>query len=397
MLTYKNSHIKYGLITQVVIIGFFLWFLFLSILPKYWLIEQKVGEVNTLLDEYKNIEIKGVPFSSLANVAKRRERAEVIRLTEQLPKETEQAITKSWSSDLTYEVWLKQEKEKAFSEKETISQKFAVLNSILPTLHANEIFEVPEDAITLTSLIKYVEGSVLGKHAIISLSPIGIQSISFTESEILKKYGAQTGAIWYFDIFLEIEWRNSDIEIMIQNIESSGNRGTGAISEELSDEKPPVMSNPLITIESLSLNTNITRENQGDMNQWQIILRFYVRWASTRDIEAVKSAIIEKTSKLQKDIQAMKKQCIDKQNNCSEIFALEVAINDHKKNENAFMATGGNEVTKLNILSQVTNSITTISDKFETYKALNMNIMDFEPLNQNSASGSINTHTGNLQ
>jgi hypothetical protein len=73
------------------------------------------------------------------NVAKRNSKAELIRLAQEYPKDTQTAITKSGKTNMTYEAWMSEEKNTAFASKETVAKKFATINSILPTLHANDL------------------------------------------------------------------------------------------------------------------------------------------------------------------------------------------------------------------------------------------------------------------
>jgi hypothetical protein len=62
---------------------------------------------------------------------------------------------------------------------------------------------------------------------------------------------------------------------MIQAVEASGDSTKD--SADPNAPAPVVMSNPLITIENISLTDNITVANQGEMNEGQVVLRFYVR------------------------------------------------------------------------------------------------------------------------
>ena len=369
MLIYKNTQIKYGLVLQIVSIIALSLFLFMYILPRYTTIGERVDATNALIWEYQSLKEKGIAYGSLVTVWNRTNKTELVRLTQNYAEDVKKAIVKPATIKGEYIKWINSEIEKADATE--IKKKFAFMNSIIPTLHKNELFWEEEEPITLSALISYVEGNILWKFGITSTSPIGIQNITFVSADDPDmKANSTTGTIGYFDILFAIEARNSDIQDMIAFIEKSW-QNTEPSPSDPNTPLPWVMSNALITIETLSLNSVITSQNQGEMNELQMTLRFYVRGASQKDIVAVKDRILSDIKKLSTALKTLQEKCDPAKIPCDELEPIVLAVNSLEKNANTLVSSQGNEVTRLNILSQVTASLSEVEAQFDIFKKVN--------------------------
>lgn len=368
MLVYKNTQIKYGLILQIVSVIALSLFLFFYILPRYTAIGERIDATNALLRESKSLKEKWIPYVSLVSVWNRTNKSELVRLTQNYSEDVKKAIIKPTSVKDDYIKWVNSEIEK--TDATEIKRKFAFMNSIIPTLHKNELFWEEEEPITLSALVRYVEGNILGKYSITSTSPIGIQNITFVSADDPEmKANMETGTIWYFDMLFAIEARNSDIQDMIRFVEKSGN-SVNTLTSDPNAPLPAVMSNALITIENLSLNTYISNKNLDEMNEWQVTLRFYVRGASLKDINALKDKILADIKKLSTSINSLQKTCDPKTVRCDELEPIVLAVNSLEKNANTLVSSQWNEVTRLNILSQVTASLSEVEAQFDIFKKI---------------------------
>lgn len=236
--------------------------------------------------------------------------------------------------------------------------------------------------------MRYVEGNILGKYDVTSLSPIGIQTISYTDSNILKEYGASTGSIGYFDITFDIEGQNTNIEDMVQGIEKLGDPANLGDINDVNAPSPAIMSNPLVTIENLSLNNNITTDNRYEMNAGSMTLRFYVRGASKGDIEAIQAKIKETIATLKTSILNTEKTCNAEVARCEDLKSIESAINEIEKNAESLINVKGNEVAQLNVLSQLSASIDEIQRRLDEFIALNSTTESFTTTTSRTGSTS---------
>jgi hypothetical protein len=69
------------------------------------------------------------------------------------------------------------------------------------------------------------------------------------------------------------------------------------------------MSNPLVTIEEFSLQSNLDKNKLNENNTGRIVLRFFVRGSSTMDIEFLAGTINSKKEKLKSQIDSALKSC----------------------------------------------------------------------------------------
>ncbi len=108
-------------------------------------------------------------------------------------------------------------------------------------------------------------------------------------------------SIGTFVFQIDFKGKNSDISRFIEYVNKSGNpellTSTGRLTE---DKIPAIMSNPLLTIQSFSLQNSIDPNKPNDENSGRATIRFYVRGVSRDDISYLKENIRTRNESLGK-------------------------------------------------------------------------------------------------
>ncbi len=139
MLVYKNAQIKYSLLFEILLVLIFVMLFFFFIMPRYEVLGNQINSTNALITEYHTVESDGITYGNLVTIAKRNNKLQLIALIENYKSDVQKAIVKTGST-ATYEAWLTDAKQISLSEQYLVSRKFAFINSIIPTLHENELF-----------------------------------------------------------------------------------------------------------------------------------------------------------------------------------------------------------------------------------------------------------------
>lgn len=160
-----------------------------------------------------------------------------------------------------------------------------------------------EEYITLKEYIKFIESKFLVTFDIKSNIVLGIQGISYATKSGSTSVGT-------FDLRLDFKASNSNIAKLITYVNESGNPAILTYSGVLADDKVPrILSNPLMTIETLSLENSLDSTRPEAINNGRATIRFYVRGSSKEDITFLKGAITSRQENLQKAIETAKAEC----------------------------------------------------------------------------------------
>ncbi len=150
------------------------------------------------------------------------------------------------------------------------------------------------------------------------------------------------------------------------------NTGNPEILEEFNKNAPipEIMSNPLITLESLSIESPINMSYPNVQNSGRITLRLYVRGSSESDQIFLKEAFQKKQSELQAKINESVKNCTQTTTPCTYADALEKVKNKFdqfsKAADNLMNSGGSTGVKSIYILSQQLESLKSIETEYNT-------------------------------
>ncbi len=292
----QREQLFHTIIWQITTIVFVLVVWWVYIVPQYEILSASISSTNTVIEKYTQTSSKGIPYSELDTVLKwSKWKEELLAIIQSAPKETQKVIEKiGWDP---YLVWLTAAISASNTDKEKLTLKKSRLNSILPTLNpmSNNIVE---DTVSLRKYITFVENSILRQFGIESNVALGIQNIKYG-----KKGSAMPEVIGSFDTEITFTSTNEKIARMIDYINKLGHyevlMDTGSTS---TGGTPAIMSNPLVMIDALSLQTTLDPTKSDEANGGRIVLRFYIRGSSPTDITFLTEAIKKRKEELNKKI-----------------------------------------------------------------------------------------------
>ena len=147
---------------------------------------------------------------------------------------------------------------------------------------------------------------------------------------------------------------------------NSGNPAILSESGVILDETkiPRTMSNPLMTIESLSLQNPLDASNPSAKNTGRVTIRFYVRGSSKDDIVFLKEAIKERENILQKRIEIAITECKKRDILCNNKAKLEAFDAKYKELLRSLGGTRGKDESIYALANEV-NSIKSLEEEFK--------------------------------
>lgn len=168
---------------------------------------------------------------------------------------------------------------RADEEKENIKKEKAKLNSIIPTMSpvSNSI---EENNISLRDYVLFIERDILRKYDFDTNIVIGFQGMNFG-----KKGTDMPESIGTFDIRLDFKASNKNILDFIKYINNTGEPSVLTSSGTNFGTELVPMSNPLITMENLSLTAKLDMNDPNKENSGRATIRFYVRGLSQDDLK----------------------------------------------------------------------------------------------------------------
>jgi hypothetical protein len=358
--TSQKEHLTYtvigqGLILVLVGIGTMQY-----IIPGINKINETQARANTAVEKYNTIFQDGIPLSDLTTILwSMQGKEELLKIINSAQAETETAIKKTGNTD--YQTWLKKVIEDSSSDKDRLIQAKQKLNSILPTLSPiSNNFD--EENITLKQYIRYIEWILIKKYGVDENMTLGLQGITYgdTASNMPKNIGS-------FTLAISFDWTNKTIQDLLNYINDSGNgeilNNTGRLSP---DQIPGIMTNPLITIESFTLDNYLDTTKPDGENSGRATIRFFVRWGSKEDITFLKEAVSSRKTELNNKIKAALDKCQQGGSLCSQGKSLQDfqdKVTDLFQSMDA-SASQGKWDGSLDTLVQYVRSIHTLEDEF---------------------------------
>jgi hypothetical protein len=295
----QKEHLTYTAIGQVFTLLVLGIFSYQYIFPGISEIDKLSKNAQENIKSYNSILKEGIGYTGLAKALEGKpESAELIKILQSDPATAQVIIKKPDSEKKNYLDWIKWAIWESDKDKAVLKLEKAKLNSIIPTMSPLSS-NIEEDNITLRQYVKYIEGTILKWFNFDSNVIIGMQGITFGTkgSGIPENLGM-------FDFRLDFKGTNSDIARFISYVNNSWEpkilSASGAIRAD--NVSIAAMSNPLITMESFSLQEKLDKDNPNKENSGRATLRFYVRWVSKDDIGYLKENLKVRQLKLKTGI-----------------------------------------------------------------------------------------------
>lgn len=307
----QKEHLTYTAIGQVFTLVALGIFTYQYIIPGISEIDALSSKTQVAINSYNSTVKEWFDYAGLASILEGKpESAELIKII-QSDSTTAQAIIKKPANETKdYLAWIKWAISESDKDKAVLKLEKAKLNSIIPTMSPLSS-NIEEDNITLRQYVKYIENTILKGFNFDSNVVIGMQGITFGTkgSGIPENLGM-------FDFRLDFKWTNSDIIRFISYVNTSWKPDILSASGIIRVDNSAIaaMSNPLITMESFSLQEKLDKENPNKENSGRATLRFYVRWVSKDDIlylkENLKSRQLKLKTSVANNVQACEKDPI---------------------------------------------------------------------------------------
>lgn len=205
--------------------------------------------------------------------------------------------------------------------------------------------------------IEFIEKHILSQFHITSYAPIGIDAIGYFDEKITKNSLGYIDTQIIFD-----EATNGDISKLLIAVKNSGSPDIFEKShDEISHE---IMSNPLVTVESLELKNPLNTHFPNVKNSGKITLRFYIRGSTPSDRDFIEQNFLQKKDALKNQITQALNNCIQSEPNCENeknLQTLQDKVVQFEKNINNFITKKKKDTVAY---------IYFISEQFETLNAL---------------------------
>lgn len=175
-----------------------------------------------------------------------------------------------------------------------------------------------------------------------------------------------------FEFRLDFAGTNRDIINFINYVNTAGKPDilslTGSSIGVNSLKIPEVMSNPLITMESFSLQEKLDADNPNKENKGRVTLRFYVRGVSKDDILFLKENLKARQESLSQGIAESVKLCEKDPIICAsynrKLIAFQQKYIEYKRSaENVKIRVSGND--EIYGLTQSVNTLKSLEKEFE--------------------------------
>lgn len=365
--TSQREHLTYTLIWQIVTL-FATWLIIWSyILPGFTKINETMGKAESAITSYKEVKDKWYSYEQVTGIlAAMPEKEELMKIMQATPEESRVALQKDWNGD--YLPWLKNAINASDEDKKRLIQAKKKINSILPTLSPIS-WSIDEDNITLKQYIKFVEWRIIRDFNLWTNITLWIQSLSFGNPSNWVPTN-----IGMFDLRIDFKTSNKNIKKFIDFIKESWNPEiliqSGILSE---NEIPEIMSNPLITLESFSLQDPLDiKENPDKENLWRATLRLYLRWGSKDDVTYLRENVKTRRDSLWTKINKAIENCESIKNICPDT----VSLKDFQRKYTEFIRSTWKDLWTMWVsiddiydLSQQVTSIRALESEFETFNA----------------------------
>ncbi len=362
----QKEHLTYTAIWQVFTLVALWIFSYQYILPGISDLNIVKTKAQSSVNTYNSTLTNGIEYTNLAQLLQgKSERAELIKVIQSDPRAAEAIIKKPIGIEKNYLDWLKWEIGSSEKEKEILKLEKAKLNSIIPTMSplSNNI---EEESITLRQYVRFIESSILKRFNFDSNVIIGMQGVSFG-----TKGGSIPENLGMFDFRFDFKWTNTNISKFIEYVNTAGKPDilsyTGTTTAN--DKSLAVLSNPLITMESFSLQDKLDKNNPNKENVGRAVLRFYVRWVSKDDIaylkENLKARQLKLTTNIDENIKLCEKDSILCASYNKRLSSFQVKYREYERASNAVrISLSGND--EIYALSQSVTTLKSLEKELES-------------------------------
>ncbi len=330
--TAVKERLTYALIGQIFIITLSSLALIFYIVPKWKEINTKVEETNASIANYETTKKNGLPTKKIKSIiVKDQTKKELFSLIQKNEKAVAKVIKKG-KTQKSYIDWINDSLNNSNEDRKKIQIIKAKMNSIVPTL-SPITSTIEETQVSLKNYVDFIENKLLTNFKIKSTSPLSIDKITYAKDTAKSPMGN----IGYLDFNLQFEGNNEHIYKFLDYIHTLGNTEiltqTGVTFDTI-DQVPAVMTNPLVTIESLTLNDEIDIDTKKDkLNAGVIILRFYVRGSAPSDANFLAKKVESKKKELSEALEKAKKVCEKQKEQCEKSKKTRLKEFETKYNE----------------------------------------------------------------
>ncbi len=370
--TALKERLTYALVGHIFLIMVSVLALILYILPKLETINKKTQETNESIHTYEDTYENGISTEKILSLTQKNVRKQDFHILVKNNKKAVTQVIKKNGPQKKYLDWLNEELKNSDEDMKKLQIIKAKMNSIIPTLSpAWKIID--EKHTSLKDYVTFIENELLSKYNVKSDSPISIEKVTYAKDT----KNSPMGNIGFIDISLQFEGTNKNIYDFLDSIYKFGNTEiltqTGRVITSI-DEVPAVMSNPLVTVESLTLNNEInidTDKTKEFENAGTIILRFYVRGSSHSDALFLANEVKLRKQKLKKEVTSLIELCEKEKIPCDQSTQEKLGAFDAKYSEFLRMAQSGKigKTTSTSTISQLAEQIQTLrtfNDEFTT-------------------------------
>jgi hypothetical protein len=356
--TSQKEHLTYTIILQSAILAWLALLTWSYLIPGITKIGIDQAAAQESIRVYVDTKENGIPFDDLGKkLTTMKGKEELIKIIRSDAAETRKVIKKSVKWE--YTGWLNSVIANSDEDKKKLTQAKQKINSILPTMSpiSNSL---NEEYITLKEYIRFIESRFLTAFEIQSNIVLGIQWVNYAA-------GWTTGNVGTFDLRLDFKATNTNIQKLITYVNESGNPAILSYSGLLADgDVPAILSNPLMTIESLSLEDVLDSTRPSAINNGRATIRFYVRGSSKEDIIFLKGAIASRQEVLQAQIMSAQAECKKQGQLCTELPRLDAFSKKYTEFTRSLTQTKWVDTLDISILGQTATSLRSLDDEFQS-------------------------------
>lgn len=361
--TSQREHLTYTLIGQTVTLVAIWIISWQYIIPGISKINTSIASAEEAINSYVEVRDRWYEYSRLNGVLSGLwNKEELIKIIQATPEQTRQALQKTGQWE--YLTWLKWAINASDEDRKKLAQAKKKINSILPTMSPMSA-NIDEENITLKEYIYFIENKILKKFELDSNLTLGINWLVYGSPA-----NGMPSSVGTFDLRLDFKSTNAKIKELIDFINYSGDTdilsNSGVLSE---DQIPEIMSNPLMTMEALSLQDPLDIKKPDEPNSGRVTIRFYVRWASKDDVTFLRENLRTRQEELGKKITTAVSDCQKNEVLCSKLDELKIF---QKKYDEYMRGVTSIDrwwvsIDDIYTLSQRVNSVRTLEAEFDSF------------------------------
>lgn len=364
--TSQKEHLTYTLIGQSLTLTAVVLIIWQYIIPGFAQIDRSLEKAVKEISSYNEARDKWYDYGRLtAILTEMWNKDELIKIIQATPDETKKALQKEWRGE--YLSWIKNAINASEEDKKKLAQSKKKINSILPTLSPISA-NIDEENITLKQYIKFIEWRLFKDFNLDTNMSLGIQALNYG--------GMSAGipsSIGTFDLRLDFKAPNEDVKRLIDFINTSGNPKILSQSWLLTEDQiPEMMSNPLITMESFSLQDTLDLNNPAKINAWRMGIRFYLRGGSKDDVTYLKDSLRTRKEELSRKVESTINECQKNEMLCSQLPRLKKFQGKYREFIRGIAEesnTSGIGINDIYSISQEVISLRNLESEFESFNA----------------------------